>query len=168
MALSNSIDLLTVKTVLVTGGAGYIGSHTVLELLKREVDVVVVDNLSNSSTESLKRVEKLAGIGMKPVFYQADIRNKEALEKICQKHDFSHCIHFAGLKAVGESNQLPLKYYENNVIGTVVLMQVLDKYGCKNLVFSSSATVYGLPQYLPLDEKHPLSCTNPYGRTKLF
>lgn len=156
------------QKVLVTGGAGYIGSHTVLELLKRKIPVVVVDNLSNSSTESLKRVELLANNGMKPIFYEADIKDRSVMDAICSTHSFSHCIHFAGLKAVGESNDLPLKYYENNVVGTINLLQVLNAHNCKNIVFSSSATVYGLPQYLPLDEKHPLSCTNPYGRTKLF
>lgn len=152
--------------ILVTGGCGYIGCHTVLELLNKGYEVVVVDNLSNSCEESLKRVEKLTGSCVD--FYKVDIMDEQGLEKVFLDHKFDSCIHFAGLKAVGESVSIPLNYYQNNITGTIVLLNLMNKYGCKSLVFSSSATVYGIPQYLPIDENHPLSCTNPYGRTKLF
>ena len=142
------------ETILVTGGCGYIGSHTTLELLSLGYDVVVVDNLDNSSKESLRRVEKLTGKAA--TFYEADIRDEETLEKIFSAHTFSAVIHFAALKAVGESCRLPLKYYENNVGGTVTLLRVMEKFNVKKIIFSSSATVYGNPVRLPLDEDCPL------------
>ena len=153
-------------TILVTGGCGYIGSHTVLELLNKNYDVVVVDNFSNSSFESIRRVQKITG--KEVTFYEADIRDREAMEKIFATHKFDAVIHFAAFKAVGESCRLPLKYYENNISGTVSLLQVMEKYNVKKIIFSSSATVYGDPERLPLDENCRLSTTNPYGSTKLM
>lgn len=152
--------------ILVTGGAGYIASHTDLELLNAGYEVVVVDNLSNSCTESIRRVEKLTG--KKISFYETDILDKEALQLIFEKERPEAVIHFAGLKAVGESTQIPLKYYKNNVAGTITLLEVMGEYGVKKLVFSSSATVYGEPKTVPITEEFPLSATNPYGRTKLM
>ena len=154
------------QTILVTGGSGYIGSHTVLELLNKNYNVVVVDNLSNSSYESLRRVQKITGKTV--TFYENDIRDTEALEKIFSAHKFDAVIHFAAFKAVGESCRLPLKYYDNNISGTVNLLQVMEKFGVKKIIFSSSATVYGTPEKLPLDENCHLSTTNPYGATKLM
>lgn len=154
------------QTILVTGGSGYIGSHTVLELLNKDYNVVVVDNLSNSSYESLRRVQKITGKTVR--FYENDIRDTAALEKIFSAHKFDAVIHFAAFKAVGESCKLPLKYYENNISGTVNLLQVMDKYNVKKIIFSSSATVYGSPERLPLTEDCRLSTTNPYGATKLM
>ncbi|KAI3642476.1 hypothetical protein MP228_012031 [Amoeboaphelidium protococcarum] len=154
-------------TVLVTGGSGYIGSHTVLELVQSGVNVVVVDNLSNSSVESLKRITKLTGITIP--FYEADLLNESAIDQIFVKHpQIQAVIHFAGLKAVGESVSKPLHYYKNNITGTLNLLNVMQKRAVKNLVFSSSATVYGQPERLPIDEDCRLQATNPYGRTKLF
>ncbi|MGI2257723.1 UDP-glucose 4-epimerase GalE [Shewanella sp. GXUN23E] len=153
-------------TILVTGGAGYIGSHTVVELLNAGADVVVLDNLSNSSMESLKRVEEITGKSV--TFYQGDILNKALLKKLFSDHNFEAVIHFAGLKAVGESVAQPLRYYENNVTGTVVLCQVMAEHNVKNLVFSSSATVYGDPASLPITEDFPTGATNPYGQSKLM
>ena len=154
--------------VLVTGGAGYIGSHTVLELLKAGHDVVVVDNLCNSSEESLKRVEKLACKTLK--FFNVDIRDEAGLDKVvAAEKPFDATIHFAALTAVGESTQIPLKYYNNNLGGTFTLLKVLSAHDCKNIVFSSSATVYGQPQSVPIREDFPTpGCTNPYGWTKLM
>ena len=154
--------------ILVTGGAGYIGSHTTLELLKAGHDVVVVDNLCNSSEESLRRVAELAG--KTPKFYNLDIRDEAALDKVvAAEKPFDATIHFAALKAVGESTQVPLKYYENNLGGTFTLLKVLSAHNCKNIVFSSSATVYGQPQSVPIREDFPTpGCTNPYGWTKLM
>ena len=154
--------------ILVTGGAGYIGSHTSLELLKAGHDVVVVDNLCNSSEESLKRVAELAGKA--PKFYNVDIRDEAALDKVvAAEKPFDATIHFAALKAVGESTQIPLKYYQNNLGGTFTLLKVLAAHDCKNIVFSSSATVYGQPQSVPIREDFPTpGCTNPYGWTKLM
>ena len=154
--------------ILVTGGAGYIGSHTTLELLKAGHDVVVVDNLCNSSEESLRRVAELAGKA--PKFYNLDIRDAAALDKVvAAEKPFDATIHFAALKAVGESTQVPLKYYENNLGGTFTLLKVLAAHNCKNIVFSSSATVYGQPQSVPIREDFPTpGCTNPYGWTKLM
>ena len=140
--------------ILVTGGAGFIASHTDLELLNAGYDVVVVDNLSNSCIEAIKRVEMLSG--KKITFYENDIRDKEALERIFKKEDIDAVIHFAGLKAVGESCKMPLQYYDNNVIGTVTLLEVMEQYDVKKLVFSSSATVYGDPQTVPITEEFPL------------
>lgn len=152
--------------ILLTGGAGYIGSHTCVELLNSGYDVVVADNLSNSNVESLKRVKQITGKDVK--FYKADILDKKAMRKIFKKNKIEVVIHFAGLKAVGESNQIPLKYYENNISGTVALCEVMNEFGCKKMVFSSSATVYGIAEKMPLTEDMPLGAINPYGRTKLF
>ena len=153
--------------VLVTGGAGYIGSHTCVELLENGYGVVVVDNFANSSEESVKRVEKITG--KKVALYEADVRDKAALDKIFTEHKIDWVIHFAGLKAVGESCAKPVEYYDNNLNGTLVLLQAMREHGCKSIVFSSSATVYGDPEVLPLTE----SCktggtTNPYGTSKYF
>ncbi len=153
-------------TILVTGGCGYIGSHTVLELLNKNYDVVVVDNFSNSSFESLKRVQELTGKTV--TFYEADIRDEKKMDEIFLSHKVDAVIHFAAFKAVGESCKLPLKYYENNISGTVSLLQVMNRRGVKKIIFSSSATVYGDPEKLPLDENCRLSTTNPYGSTKLM
>ncbi len=155
------------NTILVTGGAGYIGSHTVVELLNAGHQVVVVDNLSNASEESLKRVAEICGRA--PQFYRCDILDREALTAIFKAHpDISAVIHFAGLKAVGESVQQPLRYYQNNVTGTMVLAEVMAAHGVFNLVFSSSATVYGDPASVPIRENFPTGATNPYGRSKLM
>ena len=151
--------------ILVTGGAGFIGSHTVVELQNAGYDVVVLDNLSNSSEKSLERVEQITG--KKVPFYKADILDREALEEIFSKEQFDCCIHFAGLKAVGESVQKPWEYYNNNITGTLTLMKVMREVGVKNIVFSSSATVYGNPETMPITEDCPKGqCTNPYGWTK--
>ena len=152
--------------ILVTGGSGYIGSHTVLELLNKNYDVVVVDNLSNSSKESLKRVQEITGKTV--TFYEKDVRDIQAMEEIFVNHKIEAVIHFAAFKAVGESCRLPLKYYDNNISGTVGLLQVMEKHNVKKIIFSSSATVYGSPERLPLDEDCRLSTTNPYGSTKLM
>jgi len=152
--------------VLVTGGAGFIGSHTCVELLEAGYGVVVVDNLSNSSEEAIRRVEEITGKSI--TFYKADLLDREAIEKIFDKEDIDSVIHFAGLKAVGESVQKPLEYYYNNITGTLVLCDVMRKHGVKKIVFSSSATVYGSPKSVPIKEDFPLSVTNPYGRTKLM
>ena len=154
------------KTVLVTGGAGYIGSHTCVELLNSGYNVAVIDNLCNSSEESLKRAEKITG--GKIVFYKADIRDRAALDKIFAENHIDSVIHFAGLKAVGESVKIPLTYYDNNIGGTLTLLEAMRDAGCKKIVFSSSATVYGDPERLPIDENCRLSVTNPYGSTKLM
>lgn len=152
-------------SILVTGGAGFIGSHTVVELQNAGYEVVVVDNLSNSSEKSLERVSAITG---KPVtFYKADILDREALEEIFTKEKITACIHFAGLKAVGESVAKPWEYYENNIAGTLTLVDVMRKHDCKNIIFSSSATVYGDPAIIPITEDCPKGvCTNPYGWTK--
>ncbi len=155
------------STILVTGGAGYIGSHTVLELLNQGDQVIVVDNLSNASEEALERVKKITGKHV--VFFQADILDKAALSQIFKHNQIDAVIHFAGLKAVGESTQIPLTYYHNNVTGTITLCQVMAEYNVKSLVFSSSATVYGDPQALPLLESMPTGLpTNAYGHSKLM
>ena len=153
------------KSILVTGGTGFIGSHTVLELILKQYNVVVLDNLSNSKVESLNRVEKLTG--KKISFCQCDLIDKASLSKIFSENSFDGVIHFAGLKAVGESVEKPLKYYQNNITGTLNLCEVMQKYSVKNLVFSSSATVYGNPDQSPLTESSELSAVNPYGQTKL-
>ncbi len=152
--------------VLVTGGAGYIGSHTVVELLNEGFEVVVIDNLVNANAESLERVKKITG--KLPAFYQADVRDRNTLNEIFKAHKIDWVIHFAGLKAVGESCRMPIEYYDNNLVSTLVLLEVMKEYGVKNFVFSSSATVYGDPERLPLDEDCRLSTTNPYGTTKLM
>ena len=151
--------------ILVTGGAGYIGSHTVIELINAGHNVVVVDNLVNSSKLALERVGEI--VEQKIPFYEADIRDRKALEKVFAENSFDCCIHFAGLKAVGESVQKPWDYYDNNITGTLVLLDVMRKNGCKNIIFSSSATVYGNPAMIPITEACPKGqCTNPYGQTK--
>ena len=152
--------------VLVTGGAGYIGSHTCVELLNNGHDVIVVDNLSNSKPEVINRIKELTGRDFK--FYKADILNKKEIDKIFKENNIEAVIHFAGLKAVGESVKIPLRYYYNNVTGTLVLCEVMQKHNVKKMVFSSSATVYGKPKTVPITEDFPLSATNPYGRTKLM
>ncbi|XP_012486651.1 UDP-glucose 4-epimerase GEPI48 [Gossypium raimondii] len=157
------------KNVLVTGGAGYIGSHTVFQLLLDGYRVVVVDNLDNSSDVAIERVEELAGELAKSLsFHKVDLRDRQALEEVFAVTKFDAVIHFAGLKAVGESVHKPLLYYDNNLIGTITLLETMAAHGCKNLVFSSSATVYGWPKEVPCTEEFPLAAANPYGRTKLF
>jgi UDP-glucose 4-epimerase len=153
-------------SILVTGGAGYIGSHTCVELLNAGYDLVVVDNFSNSKMDSLNRVKELTGKDV--TFYEVDLLNRESVDKIFKQHSIEAVIHFAGLKAVGESVSLPLHYYHNNITGTLILCDVMKQYGVKNLVFSSSATVYGMPDTVPISEDFPLGATNPYGRTKLM
>ena len=152
--------------VLVTGGMGYIGSHTVVELLENNYEVVIVDNLVNSKIDVLDKIEKITG--KRPTFYQYDLCNYQDLENIFKENKIDVVIHFAGLKAVGESCEKPLLYYQNNLISTMNLLDIMAKYNCKRLVFSSSATVYGKPKSLPIQEDFPLSTTNPYGSTKLF
>ena len=154
------------KTILVTGGAGYIGSHTSIELIEAGYDIVIVDNLSNSKTEAVKRVESI--VNRKITFYKADVCDKDAMRKIFSAHKFDAVINFAGYKAVGESVSKPLEYYENNIYGMLALLDVMREFNVKNLVFSSSATVYGNPKTVPITEDFPLSTTNPYGSTKLF
>ena len=156
------------KYILVTGGAGYIGSHTVLELLEtNHYHPVVVDNMYNASAEAIRRVEKITG--KKVDFIQLDLLDAGKLKELFQKYKFFAVMHFAGLKAVGESVQLPLMYYRTNIDIALNLLDTMKEFGVKNFIFSSSATVYGLPQYLPLDEKHPVgNCSNPYGKTKFF
>lgn len=152
--------------ILVTGGAGFIGSHTLIELYKAGHTAVVVDNLSNSNPVALQRVAEIIGVPEIP-FYKVDIRDREGLEKVFAEHKCDACIHFAGLKAVGESVEKPWEYYENNIGGTLVLVDVMRKHGCKNIIFSSSATVYGDPVEIPITENCPKGqCTNPYGWTK--
>jgi len=152
--------------ILVTGGAGYIGSHTCVELLNSGYEVIVVDNFSNSNPESLKRVQEITGRHLK--FYEIDILEKVALEKVFSENNIEAVIHFAGFKAVGESLQIPISYYHNNITGTLILCEEMKKHNVKKLVFSSSATVYGIPKSVPIGEHFPLSATNPYGRTKLM
>ena len=152
-------------TILVTGGAGYIGSHTCVELLNAGYDVIVVDNLYNSSKKALDRVQEITGKTLK--FYEDDILNREGMTKIFEENQIDAVIHFAGLKAVGESVAKPIEYYHNNIGGTLVLVDVMRNHGCKNIIFSSSATVYGDPAEIPITENCPKgTCTNPYGWTK--
>ena len=150
--------------VLVTGGAGYIGSNTLVELLSKDHEPIVIDNLSNGHEEALRRVKQLANKDF--TFIEGDIRDSKILDKAFSNFKPEAVIHFAGLKAVGESIIHPLKYYENNVCGSVELLKTMNVHGCKKIVFSSSATVYGEPKYLPLDEEHPMSPVNPYGQSK--
>ena len=154
------------KTILVTGGAGYIGSHTTVELIKSGYEVVIIDNLSNSKYEAVKRVQKIVNKSI--TFYENDILDKDALRKIFSNHKIDAVINFAGYKAVGESVEKPLEYYHNNIGGLISLVEVMKEFNCKNLVFSSSATVYGNPKSVPISEDFDLSTTNPYGSTKLF
>ena len=151
--------------ILVTGGAGYIGSHTCVQLLERGDEIVVLDNLDNSCEESLNRVKKITGKDL--TFCKVDLLDYEATENVFKQHKFDAVIHFAGLKAVGESVRMPLRYYHNKITGTLHLCDIMNQYGVKKLVFSSSATVYGDPHTVPIKEDFPLSCTNPYGQTKL-
>ncbi|MCQ2451092.1 MAG: UDP-glucose 4-epimerase GalE [Clostridia bacterium] len=152
--------------ILVTGGAGYIGSHTCVEMLNAGYEVVVIDNLDNSSSESLKRVEKITGKTVK--FYKEDVRDKDALRKIFKENKIEAVIHFAGLKAVGESVREPIMYYNNNIQNTIALVEVMTEFNVKKIVFSSSATVYGEAKVVPLTEDMPTSAINPYGKTKWF
>ncbi len=152
--------------ILVTGGAGYIGSHTSILLIEAGYDIIVFDNFSNASKESIKRVEKI--VGKEITLIEGDIRNRDDLHKVFNAYKIDAVIHFAGLKAVGESVEKPLKYYDNNIHGTIALCEVMAEHHCKSIVFSSSATVYGDPHTTPIKENFPLSATNPYGRSKLF
>lgn len=151
--------------ILITGGTGFIGSHAVVEFLEAGEEVVIVDNFSNSKPCVLDRIEMITG--KRPTFYEVDILDRPALEEVFSKHEFESVIHFAGLKAVGESCLQPLRYYYNNITGTLILCEVMQKYGVRRIVFSSSATVYGKPESVPIRENFPLSTTNPYGETKL-
>lgn len=152
--------------ILVTGGTGYIGSHTVLELLRANYEVVIIDNLSNSKIDVLEKIENITS--KRPKFYKEDVCNKDEMDKIFKKERFDAVIHFAGLKAVGESVIKPIEYYRNNLDSTLTLLEIMKKYNCKKLVFSSSATVYGKPEKLPIEEHFSLKTTNPYGTTKLM
>lgn len=152
--------------ILVTGGAGFIGSHTCVELLNAGYEIAVIDNFCNSKPESLKRIKQITGKDFK--FYEADLLDRDAVEKIFTENKIDAVIHFAGLKAVGESVAMPIEYYHNNIGSTLVLCDVMRKHGCKKIVFSSSATVYGNPKSVPISEDFPLSTTNPYGSTKLM
>lgn len=162
------------KAILLTGGSGFIGSHTCYQLMEHmfeigdmeEYEIVIVDNLKNSTKENIEHVEER--FQKKVFFYEIDLCNKEELESVFQNHSIESVIHFAGLKAVGESNEIPLLYYKNNLLSTFHLLECMEKYHTQNLIFSSSATVYGNPQYNPIDEKHPLQALNPYGNTKLM
>ena len=153
-------------SILITGGAGYIGSHTCVELLEAGKDIVIVDNFCNSKPEALERIREITSRDFK--FYEADLLDRDAIEKIFDENDIEAVIHFAGLKAVGESVSIPLRYYHNNITGTLILCDVMAKHGCKKMVFSSSATVYGMNNVPPYSEDMPTSATNPYGRTKLM
>lgn len=152
--------------ILVTGGTGYIGSHTCIELLKNGYEVVIIDNLINSKESVVGKIEKLSGKSVK--FYKCDILDEEGMDRVFSEQKIDAVIHFAGLKAVGESVAKPITYYHNNITGTLLLCRVMRKHGCKNIVFSSSATVYGAPKSVPIKEDFPLSTTNPYGSTKLM
>ena len=152
--------------ILVTGGMGYIGSHTVIELIRYGHTPVIVDNLSNSKITALDGIEKISGV--RPEFYELDVCDKAALSEVFKTHKFASCIHFAGLKAVGESVRMPLEYYKNNLLSTITLLECMRENGCRSIIFSSSATVYGDPASLPIKEDFPLSTTNPYGTTKLM
>lgn len=152
--------------ILVTGGLGYIGSHTVVELLKQGERLVVMDNLSNSKENMINKIKEITGVGF--IFYKTDLLDKDGMRKIFKEHKIDSVIHFAGLKAVGESVQKPLEYYENNVVGTINLLEIMKEFNVNKMVFSSSATVYGAPKVVPITEDMPLSTTNPYGTTKLM
>ena len=152
--------------ILLTGGLGYIGSHTCVELLKRGERIVIMDNLSNSREEAMDNIKAISNAGF--IFYKADLLDKESMRKIFRENKIDAVVHFAGLKAVGESVAKPLAYYKNNVEGTLNLLEVMEEFGCNKMVFSSSATVYGSPERVPITEDMPLSTTNPYGTTKLM
>jgi len=154
------------KKILVTGGAGYIGSHTVVSLVENGFEVLVLDNFSNSRLESVRRVEQITNSSI--AYLEADVGDETALSSVFDEHEFHAVVHFAGLKAVGESVQQPLRYYQNNVVGALNLLKVMNDFECKRLVFSSSATVYGDPSSVPITETFPLSATNPYGQSKLM
>ena len=151
--------------ILLTGGAGFIGSHTAVEMVQSGHEVVIYDNFYNSDASVLDRLEKI--LGKRLPFEEGDVRDYERMLKVLKYYKIEAVVHFAGLKAVGESVEKPLEYYDNNICGTIALLRAMKEAGVKRIIFSSSATVYGTPQYLPLDENHPLSVTNPYGRTKL-
>lgn len=153
-------------SILITGGAGYIGSHAVVEFLEKEEDIIIVDNFSNSSPEVLDKIRTITKKDFK--FYEVDLLDEKKLEEVFKENKIESVIHFAGLKAVGESVEKPIEYYHNNITGTLILLNIMKKYGCKKIVFSSSATVYGNPKTLPIKENFPLSTTNPYGATKLM
>ena len=152
--------------ILVTGGAGYIGSHTAVELLERGEELVIIDNFSNSSPDVLERIKQITKKDFK--FYEVDLLDEDKLEQVFKENEIESVIHFAGLKAVGESTEKPLEYYHNNITGTLILLNIMRKHNCRKIVFSSSATVYGNPEILPIKEDFPLSTTNPYGTTKLM
>ena len=152
--------------ILVTGGAGYIGSHTCVELLNKGYDIVVMDNFDNSCMKAIDTIKRITGKDFK--FYECDMLDRENFEKVFIENKIDAVIHFAGLKAVGESTQIPLRYYHNNITGSLILMELMEKYDVNNIVFSSSATVYGMPKTVPITEDFPLSTTNPYGSTKLM
>ncbi len=153
-------------SILVTGGAGFIGSHTVVELLEENEDIIIVDNFINSKPEVLDKIKQISKKEFK--FYEVDLLDEEKLEKIFEENSIEAVIHFAGLKAVGESVEKPIEYYHNNITGTLILLNLMKKYNCKKIIFSSSATVYGNPKEVPIKEDFPLSTTNPYGSTKLM
>ncbi|MEX0686755.1 MAG: UDP-glucose 4-epimerase GalE [Balneolales bacterium] len=154
------------KTILLTGGTGYIGSHTAVELIGSGYEAVLLDNLSNSKAVVVERIRQISGTA--PALVEGDINDRVVLRQVFEEYDIEGVIHFAGLKAVGESNDIPLHYYRNNISGTVTLLEEMDRAGVRNIVFSSSATVYGDPESVPITEEAPLQATNPYGRTKLF
>ncbi len=155
------------KQILVTGGTGYIGSHTVVELINNGYEPIIIDNLSNSKEDVVDKIEQITGV--RPAFYKVDILDVDGMAKVFSEHNIDAVIHFAGLKAVGESVKVPLKYYNNNITGTIRLLEVMNIYGVKNIIFSSSATVYGDPATVPIKECFPTGgCTNPYGKTKYF
>ena len=153
-------------SILVTGGTGYIGSHTCIELLKNNEDIIIVDNLSNSKKEMIEKIKQISRKDFK--FYQVDLLDEKNMEEIFKENEIDEVMHFAGLKAVGESVKKPIEYYHNNITGTLILLKLMKKYDCKKIVFSSSATVYGIPKTVPIKEEFPLSTTNPYGTTKLM
>ena len=153
-------------SILVTGGTGYIGSHTCIELLKNNEDIIIVDNLSNSKKEMIEKIKQISRKDFK--FYQVDLLDEKNMEEIFKENEIDEVMHFAGLKAVGESVKKPIEYYHNNITGTLILLKLMKKYDCKKMVFSSSATVYGIPKTVPIKEEFPLSTTNPYGTTKLM
>ena len=153
-------------SILVTGGAGFIGSHTVVELLEENEDIIIVDNFINSKPDVLDKIKEITKKDFK--FYEVDMLNEEKMEEIFKENNIEAVIHFAGLKAVGESVEKPIEYYHNNITGTLVLLKLMKKYNCKKIIFSSSATVYGTPKEVPIKEDFPLSTTNPYGTTKLM